>query len=88
MEIKPSPEQDSFIHLAIKQGRFLRPEDAVKDALELWEKRERARFELLSEIAAGDASFDGGELVLDSDESIATWVESVKKRGRARLTER
>lgn len=88
MEIKLSPEQDSFIHLAIEQGRFLRAEDAVKDALELWEKRERTRFELLSEIDAGDASFDGSEVVLDSDEAIATWVDGVKKRGRARLAER
>ena len=85
MEIELTPEQRSFVHLAIEQGRIRSAEDAVKDALGLWEERERARIELLAEIDAGDNSLDGGEIPLDSEESIANWIDGVKQRGRARL---
>jgi putative addiction module CopG family antidote len=86
MEIDLTPEQRSFVHLGIEQGRFQRPEDAVKDALSLWEERERARVELLNEIDAGLASLDCGQgISLDSDEAVGDWMEGVKQRGRARL---
>jgi putative addiction module CopG family antidote len=85
MEIDLTPEQRSFVHLAIEQGRFSHADDAVKDALALWTRRERARIELLAEIDAGINSFDGNEMVLDSEESIVGFVEGVKQRGRARL---
>jgi putative addiction module CopG family antidote len=84
MEIDLTPEQHSFVHLGIEEGRFRRAEDAVKKALALWERRERARIELLAEVDAGD-TFDGSEIVLDSEESVAVMLEGVKKRGRARL---
>ncbi len=86
MEIDLTPEQNSFVHLGIEQGRFQRPEDAVKDALSLWEERERARVELLSAIDAGLDSLDSGQGVsLDGDDAIGDWMEGVKQRGRARL---
>jgi Arc/MetJ-type ribon-helix-helix transcriptional regulator len=45
MEIRPSPNQEALIRQAVEAGRFERPEDAVKEALALWEERERARGE-------------------------------------------
>jgi putative addiction module CopG family antidote len=86
MEIELTPEQDSFVHLGIEQGRFRHAEDAVKDALTLWEKRERARIELLAAIDAGEDSFDGSETVLESDEAITEWMDGLKREGRAGLT--
>jgi Arc/MetJ-type ribon-helix-helix transcriptional regulator len=50
MEIELTPEQDSLVNLGIEQGRIQRREDAVRDAMTLWEKRERARIELLAEL--------------------------------------
>jgi len=85
MEIQLTQEQHSFIDLGIKEGRFRQAEEAVEDALALWVSRERARLELLVEIDAGANSFDGSEIVLDSDEAIADFVEGIKQRGRARL---
>lgn len=84
MEIDLTPEQRSFVHMGIEQGRFSRAEDAIKEALALWERRERARIELLAEVDAGDI-FDGSEMVLDSEESVASMLDGVKQRGRARL---
>ena len=86
MEIEFTPEQKSFVHLAIEEGRLKRPEDAVKDALALWEERERARLELLAEIDAGERALDAGEgTIYDSSESIRELGEAVKRRGGARL---
>lgn len=87
MEIEFTPEQKSHIDLSMEQGRIQSPEEAVKDALSLWEERERARLDLLAEIDAGDSSFEGGEIVFESEESIAAWIEGVKQRGRAKLAQ-
>jgi putative addiction module CopG family antidote len=81
MEIQLTQEQNSFIDLGIKEGRFQQAEEAVKDALALWVSRERARLELLAEIDEGANSFDGSEVTL----AIADFVEGIKQRGRARI---
>jgi len=39
MEIHPTPEQEELISRAIEAGRFENAEDAVKEALSLWEQR-------------------------------------------------
>lgn len=85
MDIKFTPEQNSFVHLGIEQGRFCKAEDAVQDALALWEKRERTRFELLAEIEAGENSPREEDAVLDSEEDIAQFFQGVEQRGRAKL---
>jgi Arc/MetJ-type ribon-helix-helix transcriptional regulator len=85
MEIELTPEQDSLVNLGIEQGRIQRREDAVRDAMTLWEKRERARIELLAELEAGDDSFEEDDIVLDSDEAVAAFFEDIKQRGRAKL---
>jgi Arc/MetJ-type ribon-helix-helix transcriptional regulator len=43
MDIRPSPNQEALIRQAVEAGRFKHPEDAVMEALALWEERERAR---------------------------------------------
>jgi len=87
MEIDLTPEQDSFVHLGIQEGRFRDEKEAVQQALELWEKRERARIELLTAIDEGEASFDGTETVLDSEEDIRIFFKDIERRGRARLAQ-
>ena len=88
MEIELTPEQDSLVNLGIEQGRFQRREDAVKDAMSLWERRERARIELVAEIDAGDSCPEEEDIVLDSDEALDAFFEDIKQRGRARLEAR
>jgi hypothetical protein len=45
MEVHPTPGQEDIIRQAIESGRIHRPEDAVEEALSLWEERERQRLE-------------------------------------------
>jgi Arc/MetJ-type ribon-helix-helix transcriptional regulator len=43
MEVQLTPDQWAFIRQAIESGRLSREEDAVNEALRLWEERGRAR---------------------------------------------
>lgn len=86
MDIELTPEQDSLVSLVIEQGRLEHREDAVRDAMVLWERRERARIELLAELEAGDSRPEEEDIILDSDEATAAFFEDIKQRGRAKLT--
>ncbi len=41
MEVQLTPNQEAFIRQAIQTGRLHRKEDAVQEAISLWEERER-----------------------------------------------
>jgi putative addiction module CopG family antidote len=85
MEIHPTPDQEAFIRLAIESGRFRQPEEAIREALALWEERERRRADLLASIDEAEESLAGGEGRALSQEGMSELAEEVKRRGRARL---
>lgn len=70
---------------AIESGRLQRAEDAVQEALSLWEQRERTRAEILVAVDAAEASLARGEGRVITEESMRELAEEVKQRGRARL---
>jgi Arc/MetJ-type ribon-helix-helix transcriptional regulator len=85
MEVDHTADQKAFVRQAIESGRLEREEDAVKEALALWEARERARIELLAAIDEGEASLARAEGRPITPESMKELVEDVKRRGRERL---
>jgi Arc/MetJ-type ribon-helix-helix transcriptional regulator len=85
MQVQLTPEQRSFVDLGIQEGRFRDPEEAVQRALAQWEKRERARVELLASLDLAEQSLDAGEGETYTGETLHQLVESVKQRGIARL---
>ena len=85
MEVHLTPDQKAFVRQAIESGRLRREEDAVQEALSLWEERERARAEILAAVDAAEASLTGGEGRTITQESMQQLAEQVKKRGRERL---
>ena len=85
MEVRLTPDQEAFIRQAIETGRFHRPEDAVEEALSLWEERERTRAEILAAVEVADAALARGEGRILTPESMRQLAEEVKQRGRARL---
>jgi putative addiction module CopG family antidote len=85
MEVHLTPDQQAFVRQAIESGRFLREEDAVKEALSLWEERERSRAEILVAVDEAGASLARGEGRTITEESMRKLAEDVKRRGRARL---
>jgi len=85
VEVTLTPDQRAFVRQTIESGRFLRKEDAVKEALSLWEERERARAEIIAAVDDADASLARGDGRVITQESIHELAEDVKRRGRARL---
>lgn len=85
MEVQLTPDQKEFIRQAIESGRLHREEDAVKEALSLWEERERTRAEILAAVDEAEVSLAGGEARIITPQSMRDLAEQVKQRGRARL---
>src|ERR1700683_3460769 len=61
MEVDLTPDQAAFIQQAIDAGRLGRPEEAVRDALSLWEERERRRAEILAAVEISKTSLAAGK---------------------------
>ena len=83
MEVHLTPGQRAFIRQAIESGRFSREEDALHEALLLWEERERRRAEILAAVDAAGFSLAKGEGREITQESMRDLAGSVKQRGRA-----
>jgi Arc/MetJ-type ribon-helix-helix transcriptional regulator len=85
MEVQLTPDQQAFARQAIQSGRLRREEDAVREALSLWEDRERARLEILVAVDEAEASVARDEGRVITQQSMRDLAEDVKQRGRARL---
>ena len=85
MEIRLTADQEALIRQAIAAGRIGRPEDAGREAMALWEERERRRADILAAIDAAEGSLARGEGCVISPDSMRQLAEDVKQRGRARL---
>jgi putative addiction module CopG family antidote len=88
MQVDLTPAQASFIDLGIQEGRFRNSEEAIREALALWEKRERARIELLASLDSAEQALDAGEGEEYIIDTLSSLVQSVQERGAARLSER
>ncbi len=89
MNVELTADQRAFVPRAIESGRFTREEEAVEEALALWEERERRRLEILAMVDEADASLARGEGREISEESMKALAEDVKQRMRHRIvTER
>jgi len=74
------------VRQAIESGRLSRAEDAVEEALALWEERERTRAEILAAVDAAEASLARGEgRVIATEQDARDLANEVSQRGRARL---
>lgn len=85
MEVRLTPDQEAFVRRAIEAGRFGRAEDAVEEALSLWEERERKRAEFLTTLDDANAAIARGEGRVITQQSMRDLAAEVKQRGRARL---
>ena len=85
MEVSLTPDQEAFVQQAIETGRFHDSEDAVREALSLWEERERKRAEFLATLEDAKASLARGEGRVITEQSMRELAEEVTQRGLARL---
>ena len=85
MNVELTPDQRAFVQRAIESGRFSGEEEAVQEALALWEERERRRLEILAMLDEADASFARGEGIPITEESMKALAEEAKQRLRRRI---
>jgi len=86
MEIDLTEDQQAFIREAVETGRLRSAEDAVREAMLLWEERERRRLEILNAVDRSEASLSRGEgRSITSRDTAVQLAEDVKQRGLARF---
>jgi Arc/MetJ-type ribon-helix-helix transcriptional regulator len=85
MEVQLTADQKAFARRAVETGRLHSEEEAVQEALALWEERERQRVELLATIDDARASLARGEGRVITQGSMRELAAEVRERGRARL---
>ncbi len=85
MNVELTGDQRAFVQKAIESGRFSREEEAVKEALALWEERERRRLEILAMVDEADASLARGEGREITEASMKALADEIKQRLRRRI---
>jgi Arc/MetJ-type ribon-helix-helix transcriptional regulator len=85
MNVQLTQDQKAFVRRAIESGRLSSEEDAIQEALALWEERERQRAEFLLTLENARVSLSGGQGRVITRESMQQLASEVKERGRARL---
>lgn len=85
MEVNLTPDQQALVSDAIASGRLHRPEEAIQQALSMWEERERRRLEILAAVELSEASLARGEGRVITEDSMRQLAHDVGQRGRARL---
>ena len=86
MEVQFTDAQTALIRHAIESGRLHREEEAIQEALALWEERERRRLEILTAVDKAEASLarGAGRMVTTHVEAVQL-ASDVKRRGLARI---
>jgi Arc/MetJ-type ribon-helix-helix transcriptional regulator len=84
MQITLTKGQESLIRRAVESGRLSRAEDAVTEALLLWEEQERVRGAFLESLQDGREAIGRGEGIEITEESMRALATDVKRRGRER----
>lgn len=87
MHIDLTPDQRALVQKAIESGRFEREEQAVQEALALWEKRERRRFELVAMLNEAETSLARGEGREITEASMKALADEIKQRVRRPIAE-
>jgi putative addiction module CopG family antidote len=86
MEVHLTDDQRAFIRNAVESGRLQSEEDAVRQAMLLWEERERRRAEILAAVDKSEASLARGEgRRVSNPEAARRLADDVKRRALKKL---
>jgi Arc/MetJ-type ribon-helix-helix transcriptional regulator len=86
MEVQFTPDQAAFVRQAIESGRLHHAEEAVQQALSLWETRERSRLDILSALDEAESDLQTGHYSDYTEESLTRLAEELKHEARASLS--
>lgn len=80
-------DQQAFICEALASGRLRSEEDAVQQAMLLWEERERRRLEILARVEKAEASLARGEgRRITTRQDVKQLADDIERRGMARCS--
>lgn len=82
MEVHLTPDQKAFVRQATESGRLNLKEEAVQEALSLWEQRERTRADIPAAVDLAEASVARVEGRAITPESMRQLADEVKQRVR------
>ena len=86
MQVDLTEDQRAFIRDAVETGRLQSEEDAVRQAMLLWEERERRRIEILAAADKSEASLARGDgRTVTSRKATSQLAEDVKRRALRKL---
>lgn len=85
MEMPFTADQRAFVHDAIFEGRLRDESEALREAMALWEARERTRAELMLHVTKAKKSLAEGRGRLITDLSMRALADDVHRLGMARL---
>jgi len=85
MKVEFTTDQKAIVSQAMRAGRLDREEDAVQEAMALWEARERARSVVLASIDAAETLLAAGKGRTITRPSMGKLAGEVKNRGRDAL---
>jgi Arc/MetJ-type ribon-helix-helix transcriptional regulator len=85
MEVQLTLDQKAFARHAVESGRLHNEQEAVEEALALWEERERKRMAFVATLDRARASAERGEGRVITRESMTALTAEVAERGRTRL---
>jgi putative addiction module CopG family antidote len=83
MEIHLTPDQEAFVREAIASGRLHRAEEAVEQALAMWEERERRRVEILAALDVAEADIKAGRFTEYTEDNLPQLAEELKREARS-----
>lgn len=82
MDVELTPDQKALVRHAIETGRLQREEDAVLEALSLWEERERRLLELNAALDEAEADLEAGRHADYTDETLPRLAAELKREAR------
>ena len=89
MEVHINPEDEEFVCDLVRSGRYVVPEEVVREALHLLQNDEYVRKmrleELNAKIQVGMDQFERGEYKTYTREELHEFFEDIKRRGREEL---
>ena len=86
MDVQLTTDQKAFARQAVESGRYRREEDALQEALSLWESQERRRAEILAAVDQAEASLARGDgRRVTTQQETSQLADEIKRRGLSRL---
>jgi len=84
MQVNLTPGQEAVVKYAIDSGRLQRAEEAVEEALLLWEERERNRIEILMAVDEAESDLAAGRVTEYIAATLPQLAAELKREARTR----